>query len=113
MASPRSHDTFKLVSPHRFGDADQPWREVGKSDAEINPVRSMIDSDESRFLHWCARETFTGTGKIVDMGPLAGGSTYALASGLVDNRRAVDARDVIRSYDMWEFLSRPSVVLPR
>jgi len=58
----------------------------------------MICEDEIRLLHYLARAYYTGAGALVDLGPLAGGSTYALASGLGDRS---DGR--IFSYDLWDF----------
>ena len=58
----------------------------------------MICDDELRFLHYLGRR-HQGLGACVDFGPLAGSSTYALASGLA--AAGSDAR--IYSYDLWRF----------
>jgi hypothetical protein len=55
----------------------------------------MICSDEILFLYYLASRHYTGAGAIVDMGPLAGGSTFALASGI--------QRGHIHSYDLWRY----------
>ena len=96
-------DTYKLVSAGRLDDQDQPWRLSDKQLADINPVGSMIVEDESRFLYWLAANYFTDSGKIVDMGPLAGGSTHCFAAGLSDNARVKTRENLIHSYDMWLF----------
>ena len=96
-------DTFKLVSASRLDGRDQPWRLIDKPLLEINPIGSMIIEDESRFLYWLAANYFTGSGKIVDMGPLAGGSTHALACGLMNNASVQSNAELIHSYDMWLF----------
>jgi len=62
----------------------------------------MITEDESRFLYWLAKDYFSNTGLVIDLGPLAGGSTYALALGLSENRHKF-SWPLIHSYDLWEF----------
>lgn len=68
----------------------------------INPIPGMICDDESLFLHWIGRKVVRGDGCIVDLGPLAGGSTYALCSGVALNPRAA-GRTRVHSYDLWRF----------
>lgn len=62
----------------------------------------MICDDESLFLHWIGREVASGDGCIVDLGPLPGGSTHALCSGVSLNPRAA-GRTRVHSYDLWRF----------
>ena len=70
---------FKLVHPEMLSSAGaSPWRTSIKPVSEINPIGSMISEDESRYLHWMAKEYFSNRGVIIDLGPLAGGSTYSL-----------------------------------
>ena len=98
-----SKETFKLSGALLFNAQQQPWRGMTCNMSEINPISSMICSDESQFMHWLARYYYSGCGKIVDMGPLAGGSTYSLASGLSRNEKVPKARQIICSYDLWDF----------
>jgi hypothetical protein len=99
---PPAQRTYKLREALLFGGAPQPWR-AGIADlAAINPVPGMICGDEARFLHWIARDYFSGQGSIVDLGPLAGGSTHALCSGLALNPRVASGMRV-HSYDLWRF----------
>jgi hypothetical protein len=63
----------------------------------------MISEDESRFLYWLARDCYSGAGAIVDLGPLAGGSTHSLAAGLSQNPAVPSKREKIHSYDLWRF----------
>jgi hypothetical protein len=100
---PTPQRTFKLQSALLFGNAPQPWRAGLPELAAINPIPSMICDDESRFLHWISRNLVRGDGCIVDLGPLAGGSTHALCSGLALNPRAA-GRTRVHSYDLWRFL---------
>jgi hypothetical protein len=72
----------------------------------------MICDDEKLFLHWIARDYFAGQGQIVDMGALAGASTYSLASGLALNPRIDQSRRWIHSYDFWRFLPNFDIFFP-
>ncbi len=81
-----------------------PWRQLGVSGREVNPIPSMIAPDESLYLHWLARCRYTGQGEIIDGGPLLGGSTTALASGLRLNPGVVDKAGRIHSYDLFEYI---------
>jgi hypothetical protein len=91
--------TFKLQGALLFGNVPQPWRHGLPEMPAINPIPSMICEDESRYLHWIARHCLTGEGCVVDLGPLAGGSTHALCSGLALNPAA--GRTRVHSYDLW------------
>jgi hypothetical protein len=94
--------TFKLSRARLLASEPQPWRRGTPPLADINPVPSMISEDESRFLHWIARHCVSGEGQVVDLGPLAGGSTHALCSGLAANPGAL-GRTQVHSYDLWRF----------
>ena len=94
--------TFKLRRARLLASEPQPWRRGTPPLAQINPVPSMITEDESRFLHWIARHCVSGDGQVVDLGPLAGGSTHALCSGLAANP-AARGRSQVHSYDLWRF----------
>lgn len=94
--------TFKLRRARLLASEPQPWRLGTPPLADINPVPSMICEDESRFLHWIARHRVSGGGQVVDLGPLAGGSTHALASGLALNRSAAHVQ--VHAYDLWRFM---------
>lgn len=96
--------TFKLQRAQLLADRLQPWRSGLPDLRAINPIPSMICEDESRFLHWIARNYLSGAGCIVDLGPLAGGSTHALCSGLALNPGAA-GRIPVHSYDLWHFFS--------
>jgi hypothetical protein len=94
---------FKLVQPEMLSNAGPlPWRMNKKPVAEINPIGSMISEDESRYLYWMAKEYFSNRGTIVDLGPLAGGSTCSLATGLADGPYNASV-PLIHSYDLWEY----------
>lgn len=94
--------TFKLRRARLLAPEPQPWRRGTPPLAAINPLPSMICEDESRFLHWIARHHASGDGEIVDLGPLAGGSTHALCSGLALNPAA--GRTRVHAYDLWRFM---------
>ncbi len=102
LAQSRPRPTYKLREARLFGDALQPWRSGPPDLRAINPIPSMICEDESRFLHWIAGNHVSGAGCIVDLGPLAGGSTHALCSGLALNPRAA-GRTRVHAYDLWRF----------
>ena len=86
--------TFKLTQAKLFEDRLQPWRDSNF----VCPVPSMMSTDELKFLHYMTAKQYKGAGAIVDFGPLAGASTFCLASGL-------GADGHIFSYDMWQFFA--------
>jgi|GEM_PF-761737 len=101
-----SVQTFKLASARLLNEDLQPWRQVTLPMEGINPIPSMINEDESRYLYWIAKSWYRGEGAILDLGPLAGGSTHALAAGLDKNETALKGKKTpvkIHSYDMWQF----------
>ncbi len=83
--------------------AEHPWRQLNVDLNDIKPVSSMIGSDEAFYLHWLAREYYQGLGEIIDGGPLLGGSTMALASGLEKNPRVLDKYNRIHAYDIFVY----------
>ena len=64
---------------------------------------TMLTTRELCMLESYARELFTGSGRIVDLGCWCGGTTASLASGLSQNRIAREHR-VVESFDIlkWE-----------
>lgn len=111
MSTSTSPASFKLEAC-QFWERPQLWRDVAPP--FVNPIPSMITPDEATFLYWISRDIYTGEGSILDMGPLAGGSTYALASGLRDNE-AVQAdckSGRIQSFDLWRYLEDHQVFFP-
>lgn len=95
--------TFKLRRAQLLAAEQQPWRRGSPPLEAINAVPSMICEDEAQFLHWIAKHCVSGEGQIVDLGPLAGGSTHALCSGLALNSAA--GRTKVHSYDLWRFFA--------
>jgi len=90
--------TFKLKSAVLFAGSQQPWESVGSGFGPAPPIPSMMCPQELRFLHYIARHHYTGSGAIVDFGPLVGSSTYAFASGAFASGIS---RAKIFSYDLW------------
>src|SRR5207248_1151930 len=82
-----------------------PWLKMGLNAKEVNPIPSMISDDEVLYLRWLAQEWYTGAGEIVDAGPLLGGSTVSLASGLLGNSRVHEKKKRIHSYDLFKYFS--------
>jgi hypothetical protein len=83
--------------------ADVPWRNLDADSWTVNPAPSMITRDEFLYLHWLARCRFTGQGEIVDGGPLLGGSTVALSTGLRLNPVVANTRKRIHSFDLFVY----------
>jgi hypothetical protein len=96
--------TFKLDDALLFTPQPQPWRAVARPVEEVNPIPSMIHPDESLLLYWLAAHYYRGEGRIVDLGPLAGGSAHSLAAGLADRKSDNRPRGQIDSYDFWGYL---------
>ena len=90
--------TFKLADAVLFDGGLQPWRELSLPWTSGQPVPSMMSPDELAFLHYLARIQYRGEGAIVDLGPLAGGSAYALASGMGASAFRVHSFDYWRSW---------------
>src|SRR5262245_40948254 len=78
----------------------QPWRKHVASCGDKAPV-TMLRPDEINLLHWLAATFYQGNGAIVDAGCFLGGSTYALASGLAQNRSPAAANRRIDTFDCF------------
>jgi len=89
-----------------------PWRHLSLKARDVNPIDSMICEDESLYLHWLARDYYQGVGEIVDGGPLFGGSTYALASGVSTNPHVARKEGRIHSYDLFQYFPDFARFLP-
>jgi len=63
--------------------------------------RSMLTPSEISLLFALAKDYYTGYGEIVDLGPLLGVGTNALAKGLAQNPRVVDKSKRIHSFDLF------------
>lgn len=98
-------------TPYQTSDK-YPWRRLGLDLRAVNPISSMLCADESFYLHWLARNYYQGLGEIVDGGPLLGGSTYSLASGLSKNSAVTDTHKRITSYDLFRFFPDFARLLP-
>ena len=48
-------------------------------------IPTMISKEEKNYLFWIASKIWTGEGKIVEIGPWLGGSTYCLCAGMAQN----------------------------
>ena len=59
----------------------RPWDSIAVPREALDTI-SMLTVEEKRFLYWCTSEYYENKGEIVDLGPFAGGSSVALASGL-------------------------------
>lgn len=99
----KNGQTYKILNAFLFKRDQQPWRNKNNDHYETNPIISMICQDEVDFLHWLVKSYFSGEGVIVDMGPLAGGSTHAIASGLALNPNINQNKKIIYSYDLWDY----------
>src|SRR4051794_1729972 len=95
----RHRRTFKLLDAFLFTEALQPWEHLDDGYSPTSPLPSMMCSQELQFLHFLARTQSQSAGAIVDLGPLVGSSTYALASGLISG----DLPGKVFSYDLWEY----------
>ena len=75
-----------------------PWRYLS-APGSIFATLSMLSIDEKKFLYWVTKRYYTGVGAVIDAGCFTGGSTVALASGLIDNWP--EDRFYVNSYDMF------------
>lgn len=79
------------------------WRDVSLPEA-VTATHTMLYYEEQQMLFALARDHFKNEGSIVDAGCFLGGSTVALAAGLLENPRfkANPREQVIHSYDLFE-----------
>jgi hypothetical protein len=96
--------TSKLAGACLFEEAEQPWESLTAGFAPGPPLPGMMCSHELKFLHYLARTQCDGSGSIVDLGPLFGSSTYALASGGSAAR--------VFSYDLWQCFPSAAALMP-
>lgn len=91
------------------GDAPT-WREYRiHNPSRIVTARSMLMRYEIAILYVLARDYYTGTGAIVDGGPLLGITTNALAKGLLGNPAVLEKSKRIYSFDLFDYI--PNVEL--
>ncbi len=93
--------TFKLADGILFNDIPQAWRVDPHSSIYPNPISGMMAHDELVFLRWAGEHLIDQHASIIDMGPLAGSSTLALATGL--RQSGYRNRTIIHSYDLWNY----------
>jgi hypothetical protein len=67
---------------------------------QIHRTTTMLSSAEKRLLYFLARDYHSGQGAIVDAGCFLGGSTVALAQGLVDGGDRKQA--VVHAFDLFQ-----------
>jgi len=68
---------------------------------DLPNIPGMVSRNEMAYLFWLVSETYTGSGKIVELGSWLGKSTVALASGL----KKTGIAETVSSYDKFEWLS--------
>jgi hypothetical protein len=66
----------------------------------IRDVPTMISEDERALLYQLTRDYYRGAGRVVDAGCFLGGSTVALAQGLLDRTYPIRDR-VIDTFDLF------------
>lgn len=75
--------------------------ELTRPDGSSIEIRSMLSTHEIALLYACAKDAWV-SGAIVDLGPLSGASTWALAKGLTDRKEGTpEEPGIIHSYDLW------------
>jgi hypothetical protein len=79
----------------------RPWDAVDELPDAVRDVPTMISLQERTLLYRLARDRFEGCGKIVDAGCFLGGSTLALAQGLLDRDPPIRDR-TIYTFDLFE-----------
>jgi hypothetical protein len=77
----------------------KPWNDLQMAlPVAIQCVPGMLSHEEKRLLYYLAREDYTGSGVIADMGAFLGGSTICFAAALKE-RSFTQPR--IHSYDLF------------
>jgi hypothetical protein len=67
---------------------------------QIHKTTTMLSSAEKRLLYFLARDYYSGQGAILDAGCFLGGSTMALAQGLLD--RGDRRQALIHAFDLFQ-----------
>ena len=93
--------TFKLSDAVLFDEIQQAWRVHADASRYPSPIPGMMAHDELVFLRWAAERLIKPEDTIIDMGPLAGSSTLALATGLRQCGRR--NQKIIHTYDLWRY----------
>jgi len=68
---------------------------------DVKNVTTMISIPERKLLYLLARDYWRGSGAIIDAGCFIGGSTIALANGILVNKKYMPDRKVVHSYDLF------------
>jgi hypothetical protein len=75
------------------------------------PVPSMLSRSEVDYLYWLASTTYSGRGRIVDLGCFLGGSTMPLVRGLIASAAGAGAPNML-TYDSFVMDSDTSPRFP-
>jgi hypothetical protein len=97
--NPRSRTRDAAAEAARALLRNAPWRAVVPP-ADVRRAVSMLSEAERGLLYWLARDHYRGAGRIVDGGCFTGGSTLALARGVVDGPTGGKGRP-IHVYDLF------------
>jgi hypothetical protein len=88
--------------PTELGITSPAWQEYDLANPSgVRRERSMLLMNELAVLFMLAKDHYTGAGEIVDLGPLLGVGTNALARGLAQNTRAIRKQKRIHSFDLF------------
>jgi hypothetical protein len=88
------------------------WEESlsAPAESELHSIPSQTTRSEREFLFWFFSKVWAGQGPVCEVGPWLGGTTRAIAEGMLANpRRAVDTR--FWSFDKFENYSTAEVLL--
>jgi hypothetical protein len=87
---------------HQLGIRARSWQEYELLNPSGSIIeRSMLMLNEIALLYMLARDYYSGDGEIVDLGPLLGVGTNALARGLADSSRRMNKDRRIHSFDLF------------
>lgn len=68
-----------------------------EKEPKVSTPPTMLNDSEIKLLYWLAKDIFTGSGTLVELGSWLGGSTAAFAQGLANNKKNITKN--IFSYD--------------
>jgi hypothetical protein len=66
---------------------------------DLPSIPGMISKNEMAYLYWLVSETYTGSGKIVELGSWLGKSTVAIACGLESS----GIKEIVYTFDKYEW----------
>lgn len=73
-----------------------------REEPRVDTPPTLLQDSEIQLLYWLAKKIYRGTGEIVELGSWLGGSSIALACGLVENSSSYDKKIYVYDRFIWK-----------